>query len=70
MGLLARLVLWAVGFALRWLFLPSLLLLAVALHPPTLGALVSKMAMAVGGGGAGKGASADVSMGSNQGPHH
>lgn len=56
MGLLARLVLWAVGFALRWLFLPSLLLLAVALHPPTLGALVSKMGMAVAGGGSDKGA--------------
>lgn len=56
MGLLARLVVWAVGFALRWLFLPSLLLLAVALHPPTLGALVSKMGMAVAGGGSGKGA--------------
>lgn len=51
MGLLSRLFLWAVGFALRWLLLPSLLLLALALHPPTLGALVSKLAMAVGGGG-------------------
>lgn len=54
MGLLAGLVLWAVGFALRWLLLPSLVLLVVALHPPTLGALVSKLAMAVGGG-SGKG---------------
>jgi hypothetical protein len=54
MGLLARLILWAVGFALRWLLLPSLVLLVAALHPPTLGALVSKLAMAVGGG-SGKG---------------
>jgi hypothetical protein len=55
MGLLAGLFLWVVGFALRWLLLPSLVLLAVALHPPMLGALVSKLAMAVGASGKGTG---------------
>lgn len=54
MGVLAGLLLWAVGFALRWLLLPTLLVLAVALHPPTMGALVSRVAMAVGGAGKGK----------------
>lgn len=55
MGLFAGLFVWALGFVLRWVLLPSLVLMVVALHPATLAALVSKMAMAVGGGGAGKG---------------
>lgn len=55
MGLLTRLFVWALGFAFHWVLLLSLVLLVVALHPPTLAALVSKMAMAVGGGSAGTG---------------
>lgn len=56
MGLLGGLLLWVAGLALRCLLLAWLVVLVVALHPPTMGALVSKLAMAVGGAGKGKSA--------------